>query len=104
MDAPLADGRSPAGGVSFLGAAPNPFAAATGIRFRLSEPGPVRIRVHDTAGRRVRVLDDAVRPAGDHTVAWDGRDDAGRPVGAGVYWVEVRSGDQGARGKVIRLR
>jgi hypothetical protein len=104
VDAPVADGRPASGGVRFLGAAPNPFGAATGIRYQLARPGPVRVRVHDSAGRRVRILDQPSRPAGDHAVAWDGRDDAGRPVAAGVYWVEVRSGDQSARGKVVRLR
>jgi hypothetical protein len=103
VDAPLAAPGGP-GAVRFLGAAPNPFSAATGLRFRLAEPGPVRVRVHDAAGRRVRTLDVAARPAGEQTVAWDGRDDAGRTVAAGVYWVEIRSGDHGARGKVVRLR
>jgi len=104
VDAPLTATPPRADGIRFLGAAPNPFSAATGIRFRLAEPGPVRIRVHDAAGRRIRILDEASRPAGEHSVSWDGRDDAGRNVGAGVYWVEVRSQGRVAHGKVVRLR
>ena len=88
----------------FLGAAPNPFSAVTGIRLALGRAGPVRIRIHDTSGRLVRVLDQASRPAGEHTVAWDGRDEAGRKVGAGIYWVRVLSGGRSSHGKVVRLR
>lgn len=64
---------------------PNPFNPATRIEFTLATDGPVRLTVHDLAGRRVRSLLAATAPAGRHAAAWDGRDEAGQPAPAGVY-------------------
>ncbi len=30
--------------------------------------------------------------AGEHSVIWDGTDGRGRPVGSGVFWVQLRTG------------
>ncbi len=72
-------------------AAPNPFRNATRFSFELAHPERVRLEVHDVAGRRVRTLEDGVRGAGPQSIAWDGRDDAGRPVAAGVYYFRLRA-------------
>jgi flagellar hook assembly protein FlgD len=47
---------------------------------------------------------ETARGAGSHEITWDGRDDQGRPVGSGVYWYEVRTDRDSARGKLVRLR
>jgi len=65
--------------------APNPFQRTTTIRFVLPEAGDVRLEVYDLSGRLVRRLLGQPQPAGNRTVAWDGVDDAGRRVSAGVY-------------------
>ena len=39
--------------------------------------------------RTVRDLVSATRPAGSYTDPWDGRDDAGRTVRAGVYFARL---------------
>lgn len=39
----------------------------------------------DVAGRCVRSLLDGTRAEGRHAVVWDGRDDRGAPVAAGLY-------------------
>lgn len=59
---------------------PNPFNPGTRIPFRLDHAGPVRLVVHDLAGRRVAVLAEGPLPAGQHEVAFDGAGLAG-----GVY-------------------
>jgi len=48
--------------------------------------------VYDVSGRRVRALDGGVFAPGGAPLAWDGRDDDGRPVAAGVYLVRIRDG------------
>jgi hypothetical protein len=75
-----------------LRAAPNPFNPSTEITFELRRDARVTAAVYDAAGRRVRVLADAeARAAGAHTLVWRGRDDANRPVSAGVYLVRVEA-------------
>ncbi len=76
-----------------LGAAyPNPFAGSTTIQVGLAETGQVRLAVYDLLGRRVAVLMEGQRPAGRYTVRWDGRDEAGRPVAAGLYLYRLETG------------
>ena len=48
-------------------------------------------------GWHVRDLVDARDPAaGEVTVTWDGKDDAGRPLAGGVYICRLSAGDQAA--------
>ncbi len=68
---------------------PNPFNPVTEIRFELAGTSDVDITVFDAAGRLVRVLERATRPAGVHGVRWDGRNDAGAPVSSGVYFYKM---------------
>ncbi len=64
---------------------PNPFNPTTVIGFTIPETGMVNVEVFDVLGRHVRSL--AARPyqSGRHSVMWDGRDDNGSMVSAGVY-------------------
>lgn len=73
------------GAVRIAGSAPNPFNAGTTIAFDLPAAAQVRLEVLDLRGRRVAVLVDGRRDAGEHAVPWDGTDAAGRPVPSGVY-------------------
>lgn len=84
--------------------APNPFTTSTGIGFALDAPAPVRVEVFTVSGRRVAALADAAFPAGAHRVFWNGRDDGGRSVGAGVYLLRVVAGRESATTRIVRLR
>jgi hypothetical protein len=66
-------------------ATPNPFNPTTRIGFALERRAAARLAVYDVAGRRVRVLVDAVLEAGEHVATWDGRDAAGAARPSGVY-------------------
>lgn len=65
---------------------PNPFRSATALSFQLAAKQNVRISVYNVTGQKVRTLVDGIQEAGTHSLAWDGRDDAGRHVSAGVYF------------------
>jgi hypothetical protein len=84
--------------------APNPFRESTTIEFAVGRPGNVRLTVHDAAGRRVRTLVDGAREAGAATASWDGRDDGGRRVAAGVYFLTLEGAGASRSGKVTLLR
>jgi len=83
---------------------PNPATGATRIGFTLGEPGRVTIEVVDVGGRRVRTLARGALAAGAHRLEWDGRDAAGRPVAAGVYFVRAEAGDARATRRFVRVR
>ena len=71
---------------------PNPFYKSTTLVLSLREQGPASVRVYDVAGRTVRTLLNSVQPAGERVLAWDGRDDSGTPLGAGVYMLRLEAG------------
>ncbi len=71
--------------------APNPFNPRTRIEFSLAEPGPASLVALDARGRRVRTLVDASLPAGEHAETWNGDDDSGSTVGAGVYYLQLKA-------------
>lgn len=83
---------------------PNPCNPRTVIAFTVPAAGTVRVRLHDARGRLVRTLQDAVVPAGSHTVAWDGADDRGRPVATGSYLYSVENGGHRVAGKITLVR
>jgi hypothetical protein len=87
-----------------MAVSPSPFEGTTRIAFRLQRAGHVDLSVHDAAGRRVAVLLDGERAEGAHALLWSGRDDSGRPVPAGVYFLRLRSPDRTETRKVVRLR
>ncbi|MCE5249981.1 hypothetical protein LLG96_07145 [bacterium] len=71
---------------------PNPFNPSTVIGYELYESANVRLAVHDTAGRVVRVLENCMRDAGHHEVVWDGRDNSDRCAASGVYICRIGAG------------
>ncbi|MCK4303770.1 MAG: hypothetical protein KAY24_05995, partial [Candidatus Eisenbacteria sp.] len=65
--------------------APNPVNSTTMMRYDLQEPARVNLSIHDVMGRTVRVLQNrASMGTGIHSVIWDGKDDGGLNVRAGV--------------------
>jgi len=52
----------------------------------------VEMRVFDVHGAVVRRLASGPLEPGWHTVEWDGRDDAGRRAGSGIYFVRMTAG------------
>jgi len=81
---------------------PNPFNPATEIAFELPVAERATLRIYSVRGALVRTLVRGVLPAGRHTARWDGRDDAGRPLGSGVYVCELVS-DSGRRTRKMSL-
>ncbi|MEJ2052143.1 MAG: T9SS type A sorting domain-containing protein, partial [Calditrichota bacterium] len=67
---------------------PNPFNPVTQIEFNVPVTANVKVAVFDILGRQVKVLYNAVAPAGNHTLIWDATSDAGNPVGSGIYFYQ----------------
>jgi hypothetical protein len=98
---------------------PNPLLRGAGTRLDLEIPevvGPalsggggqradgavqVVVDVYNVRGQRVRQLIDDLMLPGKHTLEWDGRNDRGEWVGAGLYVMRVRAGSFVATRKLI---
>ncbi len=78
-------------GIAFS-SSPNPTTVGGTLRFRLPEARPVDLCIYDVAGRRVAHLAHDSMTAGEHSVTWARRDDAGHRVAAGIYLARLRIG------------
>ncbi len=87
-----------------LGVAPTPFKAGTTVRFELARTLQVTVRIYDVGGKLVRDLVDGSWPAGEHHAVWEGRDDLGRPVSQGVYYLRLQAGGYRDTKRVVMFR
>jgi hypothetical protein len=87
-----------------LFSAPNPVLERTVFHFALARASYATLDLYDTAGRRVRRLYAGMYGAGASAVGWDGRDDGGRRVSAGMYLLRLEvAGQPSERHKVVML-
>jgi hypothetical protein len=85
-----------------LQVSPNPFNPTTVIQLDGSGTGWSDVVVRDVAGRLVRTL--ARGSAGQQRWVWDGHNDRGEPVAAGVYLVSVQRGPERASARAVLLK
>ncbi|MDI6841005.1 MAG: C25 family cysteine peptidase, partial [bacterium] len=83
---------------------PNPFNKATAIRYELPVRSKVSIKIYDITGSLVRILVDGIHRAGYYMVTWDGRDDVGKKLAAGVYFYQINAADFISIKKAILIR
>jgi hypothetical protein len=86
---------------------PNPVvpATVTTIRYELPFSGsaPVSLRIFNLLGQSVRELVNATQPAGQYEVRWDGRLKNGQLAPAGIYFYQLRAGQQTMTRKLMLL-
>ena len=85
-------------------AIPNPFHRTAMIVFSLAQAGPVELAVFSVDGRRVRTLVRESREPGEYRLIWDGRDDRGNPMSAGVYYAHLKAAQSGFTRTLTYLR
>lgn len=106
----LTDLAGPAGPAPVFGLAvgrvwPNPgHGSSPRVRFRAAAGDPVSVDVFDVRGHRVRSLHAGVGTGVWQDVAWDGRDEAGGVVAAGVYQVLVTSPEGTRHARLVLVR
>ena len=97
-------------GLVFGGAYPNPFNPRTTFSFSLPAPGDVTLQVFQSSGRQVaEVLEPQPLAAGDHSVPWVARDEAGQPLASGIYLARLSvhyadGGEDRAMQKVLLVK
>ncbi len=84
-------------------ASPNPSVSHTSIPFALPHDCAVNLRVFTPSGVSVRTLASGFRSAGSYNTAWNGLDEHGREMRAGVYFVRLDA-DGATRVKKVVLQ
>jgi hypothetical protein len=80
---------------------PNPFKSNMTMQLASSIQEHVKIVVYDVLGTKVRNITDQVVAPGRYDYTWDATNDAGQPVAAGIYLIEVTAGNTTQTQKVI---
>ena len=83
---------------------PNPFNPSTIITYILSEETDVTVSIFDILGKEVVQLASSKQLTGSHSVQWNGTDNQGNPVCAGVYIYQLKSINYLETKKMLLLR
>lgn len=85
---------------------PNPFNPATEIRFSIGGTAAVTttLQIINILGQRVRLLLDDKKMPGHYQLCWDGRDDVGQALGAGLYFYHLTAGPFSQSKKMLLIR
>jgi spore coat protein H len=108
----LFPGGTPGGGRRMVGVAEivpsmNPWEAAGGpleLAAGIPLAGQATVAVHDARGRLVRRLAEGPVASGPLYLIWDGRNERGLPVSAGVYFIRLQTTGQASTRRVVLLR
>jgi hypothetical protein len=68
---------------------PNPFNPGTQINFSLPASGKVILDIYNETGQLVRTLVEGDMAAGRHAVRWNGHNQLGKTVAAGIYLYRI---------------
>ena len=83
---------------------PNPFNPRTTIHYELPNQELVKIIIFNLLGHQVKRLVDGFRGAGVNSIVWDGTNDHGQPVSAGIYIYQLQAGGFLQTRKMILLK
>jgi hypothetical protein len=87
-----------------MAVAPNPFNSSALVHWSLEHDGDVSLQVFDASGRLVRTLATGPRAAGTYTTAWKGKDDAGKRLARGIYFVRLNTPETTVKVKTVLTR
>ena len=92
------------GSYSLLQNYPNPFNSTTTLRYDLAGHSNVNIIIYDMLGREVKTLINQTQDAGFKSIQWDGTNDYGKQVSAGVYLYRIQTGEYMQTKKMVFLK
>ena len=83
---------------------PNPFNPTTTIPLTVpADAEDVDVSIYNVLGQPVRQVWTGPLAAGEHRLGWDGRDELGQAVAAGVYLYRLQVGEQTRLRKMVKL-
>ncbi|MFQ5630954.1 MAG: T9SS type A sorting domain-containing protein, partial [bacterium] len=83
---------------------PNPFNPTTTIAFDLPKPEIVTVLIYNSVGQVVSTLVSQYYVAGQHRIAWDGKNANGFVVPSGLYMYKLQAGEFVSQRKLLLMR
>jgi len=81
---------------------PNPGKNHIGILFQTPQPANARLKIFNVAGRLIKSFE-TVSKCGSNRISWNGTDESGQPVSAGVYFLKFEAGGCRTTRKLILM-
>jgi len=89
--------------VSLSAPMPNPSSSATRLEFELAQATSADLTIFDAAGRRIATLVRGAQPAGKRAVTWNGQDEGGNAVAAGIYFARLSTPLGASSRRIVRV-
>ncbi len=86
---------------------PNPFNSQTRILYQVLEKQKnykIRIAIHDTLGRLVKILKESKESPGKYSISWDGNGELEQPMPSGIYFYQLSTGTYSQTKKMVLIR
>lgn len=87
-----------------VGAYPNPFNPTTTISYSIPEQSIVTLTVLDIKGQELVTLQNDLQTAGNYKLQWNGKDQLGNPISAGVYFCRLHAGSSSQTIKMVYVK
>lgn len=87
-----------------LQVSPNPFSLKTEIQYAIMSKKFVSLRIFDVSGRLARTLASELKNSGLHIIFWNGRDNIGKLLPSGIYFVRLETPNKSIIKKIIKLK
>jgi len=82
----------------------NPFEPNSQLFYSVSRATEVKIAIYDLVGRRVHAISRPTLSTSEQAIIWDGRDETGEPLPAGLYLCSISADDQMVSRKIFLLK
>ena len=83
---------------------PNPFNSTTNIDYYTSKDGHIKLVIHDIIGREIISLVNGFKKSGYKTAVWNGKNNLGYPVSAGMYFYTIQAKNYVQTKKMLLLK
>jgi len=87
-----------------VGNYPNPFNPQTTISFSLGEAAFVEVDIYNMRGQQIANLAAQDFAAGQHSLVWNGLDQAGQAVASGVYYYRIKTDQARLHRRMLLLK
>jgi len=83
---------------------PNPFNPSTTLAYELSNYSKVELIVYDVSGREMQTIVSGTQAPGKYTAIWNGLNEEGHNVAAGMYFARLEAGEYSSVVKMLYLK
>jgi hypothetical protein len=83
---------------------PNRIKSYTTIYYSLPTAGKVSLAIYDISGKLVKTLVQGFKKQGVYSQNWDSKDNQGKGLGSGIYFLKLRAGNYLQSEKIVLLK